>query len=63
MWRWCHQTKRRENGRLSGNLARSFGFFSLKPLNMTMYSWWNQVTESIEGLNRNEIGALIMKDN
>lgn len=63
VWRWCHQTKKRENGRLSGNLARSFGFISLKPLNMTMCHWWSQVIESIEGASRTEIGACIMKAN
>lgn len=63
VWRWCHQTKKRESGRLRSNLARSFGFIVWKPLNMTMCSLWNQVTESIEGASRSETGAFIMKAN
>lgn len=58
----CHQTKKRENGRLSGDLAGCFEFISLKPFNTSTCSWWNQVVESVQDANRNETGACIMKD-
>lgn len=63
---WGDAVTRQREERMGDSVATSsyklIEAISLKPLNMTMCSWWNQVTESIEGANRNEIGACIMKD-